>query len=134
MKISREEDYAIALMAILSKNRSKGYLSLGEISRRHRLPFVFLKNIARRLKLAGLVAVREGREGGYKIARKPQPVTLGQILSAFNSRTSLTSCVKGQIARCPVYQNCQNRESWDKISRLIYGNLNRIKLNDFMKK
>lgn len=133
MKITREEDYALTFLAALGANFNRGYLSLEEIAEKNSLPLPFLKKIARSLKAAGLLLVKEGKNGGYTLAEKPQNLTVGKIISIYNPKPTLTNCIKGRMISCPRLASCQTRTAWDKVSKMLYENLDRIKLSDFSK-
>lgn len=135
MKISRQEDYAIALVsALLEENRSGRYLKLAFIAKKYRLPLAFLRKIAATLKTAGVVAVKEGRNGGYRLAGAARSLTLGQVLGAFSPSLFLTHCISADHSRrCSVYSRCPGRLAWQKVSRRLTNDLYKIKFQEFIK-
>lgn len=46
---------------------------------------VFLRRIMAQLVRAGIVEAREGRDGGYRLARAPEQITLAQVYRAVNA-------------------------------------------------
>ncbi len=134
MKITRAEDYAISLVSALAENFSAGYLSLHQIARQRALPLPFLKKIAHMLKEAGLVSVREGRDGGYRLSRDPKKITLEEVMKVFNPRLALASCIlDGSQNKCPKFASCALRKPWQNISDAFYQNLRKITLNQLAK-
>ena len=135
MKISRQEDYAIIFVsALLEENRSGHYLKLAFIAKKYGLPLAYLRKIALALKTAGVVTVKEGRNGGYRLAGTPGALTLGQVLGAFSPRLFLTNCVStNHSRRCLVYEHCPSRLVWQKISREFTRDLYKIKFQEFIK-
>lgn len=132
MKISRAEDYAITLVAALASRYDQGFISLAVISREYALPEAFLKHIARTLKSAGLLAVKEGRSGGYRLARNPATLPVGAVLKAFNPAPLLTSCMLTEHqVQCPSFKRCASKKAWQEISRQFYQKLNTLTFGQF---
>lgn len=134
MKITKAEDYAISLMAELAINPKK-FHSLNHIAEKRSLPEPFLKKIAHQLKNAGLIAVKEGRTGGYRLAKPPQKISLEEILKIFNPRPFLTACIlKNPAVKCLKYNTCSSRKTWGIISRSFYKNIRKINLSQLIQK
>ncbi len=63
---------------------------------------VFLRRVLRRLAEAGLIAAREGRGGGYRLARPPEAVTLADVYRAVEPEGPLTPSPCDPNVKCPV--------------------------------
>jgi Rrf2 family protein len=63
---------------------------------------VFLRRILRDLVAAGLVAAREGRRGGYRLARPPERITLAEVYRAVEPGGPLVGSPAAPNVRCPV--------------------------------
>ncbi len=63
---------------------------------------VFLRRILRDLVSAGLVAAREGRSGGYRLARPAKHITLAEVYQAVEPRGPLAPSPSEPNCRCPV--------------------------------
>ncbi|MEK9181183.1 MAG: Rrf2 family transcriptional regulator [Patescibacteria group bacterium] len=129
MKITRQEDYALTVSSALAENFRRGFTSLNQIANQYRLPKPFLKKIAGQLKRAGLVKVREGRNGGYRLTRSPQKISAEEILRVFNPQILVTKCLsENEKILCARYATCQARQTWQAISQQFYANLKKINL------
>lgn len=82
MKVSTRGDYASRALLSLALHRDVGPTSVRDIAERTGLPQPYLEQILLALKGAGLVRSKRGVGGGYVLARQPQEITLGQIVSA----------------------------------------------------
>jgi Rrf2 family protein len=121
-KISRETDLALLLMTELHE---KKHLSLSEWAGQKNLPYRFLSKIAGKLKKAKLIKSREGREGGYSLNRK---VTVGQIFKAIEGEKGLVKCLRGE--KCSAVKFCRQGKILKKLSEVMEGQLNKMKLED----
>ncbi|HVC24282.1 MAG TPA: Rrf2 family transcriptional regulator [Acidimicrobiales bacterium] len=83
MKVSTRGDYASrALLSLALRADSQGPTSVRDIAERTGLPQPYLEQILLALKGAGIVRSKRGVGGGYVLARPPEEITLGAIVSA----------------------------------------------------
>src|SRR5438132_14138968 len=83
VKVSTRGDYASrALLSLALHTDDDGPASVRDIAERTGLPQPYLEQILLALKGAGLVRSKRGVGGGYVLARAPEDITLGQIVSA----------------------------------------------------
>lgn len=83
MKVSTRGDYASrALLSLALHAGQTTPTSVRDIAERTGLPQPYLEQILLALKGAGLVRSKRGVGGGYILARPPEEITLGQIVSA----------------------------------------------------
>lgn len=81
MNISAKTEYAcIAVLELAIQNDSGQPVQVRRIAEAHGIPSRFLVQILLQLKAAGLVASTRGVSGGYRLARDPQEITLGQVM------------------------------------------------------
>jgi Rrf2 family protein len=81
VKVTAKADYAVR--AVLELTRAENGLVKGErIARAQEIPLKFLENILIDLRHAGIVHAQRGAEGGYRLARDPADVTLGEVIRA----------------------------------------------------
>ena len=81
MRVSAKVDYALRAMVELAAG--EGSLVKGErLAAAQSIPPTFLENILLELRHAGLVASQRGAEGGYRLARPPQEITLADVIRA----------------------------------------------------
>jgi Rrf2 family protein len=83
VKVSTRGDYASrALLSLALRADAEGPTSVRDIADRTGLPQPYLEQILLALKGAGLVRSKRGVGGGYVLARSPDDITLGEIVSA----------------------------------------------------
>ncbi len=80
MRLSKKSQYACLALIDLGENREKGYQRIFEIAERKEIPKRFLEQILLILKRGGYVTSRKGAEGGYKLAKRPENITLAEII------------------------------------------------------
>jgi Rrf2 family protein len=81
VKVTAKVDYAVR--AVLELATVENGLVKGErLAQAQQIPLKFLENILIDLRHAGIVHAQRGAEGGYRLARKPGEVTLGEVIRA----------------------------------------------------
>ena len=81
VKVTAKAEYAVRAMLELATTEE--VLLKGErIARGQGIPLKFLENILVDLRHADLVHAQRGAEGGYRLAREPEEITLGQVIRA----------------------------------------------------
>ena len=88
--VSTRGDYAArALLSLALHPEEARPISVRDIAERTGLPQAYLEQILLALKGAGLVRSKRGVGGGYVLARPPDEITLGAIVSAVEGPISL---------------------------------------------
>ena len=82
MKVTAKADYAVRATLELTTAADDGLLKGERIARAQGIPLKFLENILIDLRHAGIVHAQRGAEGGYRLARPPAEVTLGDVIRA----------------------------------------------------
>jgi Rrf2 family cysteine metabolism transcriptional repressor len=81
MNISVKGEYALQAIFDLALQSPGEPVKIADIARRQKIPQKFLELILASLKQAGFVESRRGAEGGYRLARPADQITVGQVLS-----------------------------------------------------
>src|SRR5215467_11104389 len=80
MNISVKGEYALQAIFDLASQPAGEPVKIADIARRQHIPQKFLELILASLKQGGFVDSRRGAEGGYRLARPPESITVGQVL------------------------------------------------------
>jgi DNA-binding IscR family transcriptional regulator len=78
-----------------------GTTSLAIAKSLHTNPVVVLR-LLKSMERAGLVALRQGRDGGVGFARSPEDITLDQVYSAVEAGGEVFALREGGNPKCPV--------------------------------
>ena len=81
VKVTAKADYAVRATLELATVQD-GLVKGERIAQAQSIPLKFLENILIDLRHAGIVHAQRGAEGGYRLARDPASVTLGEVIRA----------------------------------------------------
>jgi Rrf2 family protein len=80
MNISVKSEYALLAILDLAMQTPGEPVKIADIARRQKIPQKFLELILASLKHGGFVESRRGAEGGYRLAKPADQITVGQAL------------------------------------------------------
>lgn len=132
MIISTKGRYGLRAMFEIAKASGEGPLSIKQISVAQRLSEQYLEQLFSRLKSAGLVASTRGAGGGYKLARKPCEISVGNVLTALEGELSPAECVGDDATQCENMQLCTTHIIWQRIYDGFNDVVNSITLQDML--
>src|ERR1700689_5730618 len=86
MNISVKGEYALQAIFDLACSANAEPVKIADIARRQKIPQKFLELILASLKQGGFVESRRGAEGGYRLAKPADQITVGQALRFVEER------------------------------------------------
>lgn len=116
MKLSRKTDYALRVLFTLVAEYGHGPVSIRVLAERNHVPKRFLEHILLELKEQGWVSSLPGRSGGYALARRPDTITLGQVVRVFHGVLAPIGCVSVKAYEaCDQEGHCRFRHIFKDI-------------------
>ncbi len=82
MRISAKADYAVRAVVELAAADSEKPVKAERIATAQGIPLNFLENILGELRHAGVVRSHRGAEGGFRLARPAEKVTVADVIRA----------------------------------------------------
>lgn len=126
MKLSTRATYGLRLCFMLAIARSP--LSASQLVRRTDIGIKYLEQLMSMLKHGDIVVAYRGKTGGYVLAREPQDITVGDILTALDDGFDAPVCISGNCD--DVY--CPNRNVLGKLNDGINNVLKSVTLADMV--
>src|SRR5580704_12458981 len=128
MKLSRTVAYAIQATLQLAQSNSDNPVPCSQLAAEGHMPERFLLQILRHLVTHGILHSTRGVEGGYMLDRKPEQVSLLDVIEA----------IEGPLASAlPAADGCASyeaklRKALDEITCTVRRQLEAIKLSDLL--
>ena len=136
MRISAKGEYAAKAVLYLSL-RYPGVVTIHEVALRHRIPMKYLEHILLSLKKAGVLESRRGVKGGYRLARSPEQVSVGEVLRIVDGRFSQSSCIELDLKKsytCPESDTCGLKQVWQDVQSAVEKILFQTTFDDLRKR
>ena len=110
MKLSVKSDYAArAVLGLAGHHATGGIRRVDDLAAEQSVPAKYLVQILIELKAQQIVKSVRGKEGGYKLAKPPKEITLGDIIRAMHGEVFDTPALTD--ANCPP----ELRAAWQKL-------------------
>lgn len=119
MLVSTRGRYALRIMLELSHGAEGEYLPLPYIAGKQEISEKYLESIIVVLARAGLVESQRGKGGGYRLPRKPEQYTVGEILRLTEGSLAPISCLEQGQNACPRAGKCSTLPMWQGLDALI---------------
>ena len=132
MILSTKGRYGLKIMDELALNYGEGPMPLKEVAQRQQLSETYLEQLIAHLKKAGLVRSIRGAQGGYELIRKPEEISVGEIIRTLEGPLAPSECVMDNEPECSKAENCVTRLIWEKIMEGINNVVDSITLNDMV--
>ena len=131
--ISTKGRYALRVMMDLAEQKGTNYVPLKEIAERQQISKKYLEIIVKDLVSAGFLEGVSGRGGGYKLCRKPDEYTIGEILEHTEGSLAVVACLEKGAPECPRAGQCETLPLWAEYNNMVYNFFYGKKLSDLIK-
>jgi Rrf2 family protein len=112
MRLSLRGEYALRALLVLGLHYDQPLVRIQSISDQQNIPKRFLEQILNDLKSAGIVQSKRGVAGGYRLAKRPEEITLAAVVRHIEGALAPVSCVSEQFyekCSCPDESRCAVR-------------------------
>lgn len=132
MLISTKGRYALRVLIELAGYDRQQLVTLQIIADSQQISEKYLESIIVVLSKAGLVDAVRGKGGGYRLARKPEEYTIGEILKLTEGTLAPVSCLDDTPNKCPRAAECKTLPMWEKLNTIIGNYLYSVTLKDLI--
>src|SRR5438477_9845669 len=133
MKLSLRGEYAVRALLVLGLRHHEPLVRIQTISEQQNIPKRFLEQILNDLKSAGLVQSKRGVAGGYRLARRPEEISIAEIIRHIEGALAPVSCVSERFyekCSCPDESRCSIRAVMKEIRDAVVGITEKLTVAD----
>jgi Rrf2 family protein len=130
MKFSKSTELAIHGLWMLAKKRP-GLLLISEMAEAQHVSQSYLAKVFQKMARKGLVHSTRGKRGGFTLARKPEAISVADVVRAIEANEPLYDCM--DVGRgCRGRPDCILRDVFSKAEQVMYTALEQTSLADLM--
>jgi Rrf2 family protein len=100
VRLSARVDYAVRACVELA--RTEGFTKADDVAVAQAIPAQFLDTILRDLRRGGLLESRRGQEGGHRLARPAQEITVAEVIRAIDGPLALVRGLRPEHLTYPA--------------------------------
>lgn len=89
MRLSKQTEYGLRAVVQLARMGPRQFVQSRDLSQAEGLPNKFLEAILLSLRRGGFLESKVGREGGYRLARAPRDIRVGDIVRRLEGRLTI---------------------------------------------
>ena len=131
--ISTRGRYALRVMIDLAENDNGSFIPLKDIAAREEISKKYLEIIVKDMVSGGLLVGASGKGGGYKLCRKPEEYSVGEILELMEGTLSPVACLADEKYACDRKEKCQTLPLWEEFDTMVHDFFYGKKLTDLIK-
>ena len=129
IRITKLSDYAIVLLTYFARNAEQVHAARDLAARAH-LPLSTVCKVLKSLSRGELLVSHRGVNGGYRLARRPEEISIAEIIAAIEGPIALTECSTSVPGLCELEPVCPVRSNWRRINKAVREALEALTLAD----
>jgi Rrf2 family protein len=110
-------------------------MTIPEIATIEGLSIPHVAKLMRLLRRGGFVKSVRGQAGGYKLARQPEQINIGEVLAWMGGRLfepSFCTMHSGMAKLCTHSVDCSIRSLWQSVQHVVDQMLGKVTLSDLL--
>ena len=129
MKISTKGRYGLRIMLDLASHSADRLRLIRDIAHSEQISEKYVSRLVIELRRAGMVTSIRGARGGLRIAKRPEEITLLEIVEAMEGPLAIVECVETADI-CPRSSFCETRKVWRQLNSDIRELMGKVTLAD----
>ncbi|MBF0491989.1 MAG: Rrf2 family transcriptional regulator [Deltaproteobacteria bacterium] len=134
LQLNRKTEYALLSLEHIARKGgdSERVSNTREISEAHHIPYPILGKVLQKMASKGLIKSVQGINGGYVLARKPEDLSVMDIIQIFDGKFAVVGCFKEGRCDCPQWKGCHIKDPLSELNHKIYRLIAQTKLSDLL--
>jgi Rrf2 family nitric oxide-sensitive transcriptional repressor len=128
MRLTTYTDYSLRTLMYLAL-KPDGLATIGEIAEAYGISGNHLMKVVHQLGLAGDVETVRGRQGGVRLARRPEDINIGKLVRRIEPDGNMAPCDEN-VGNCPLTPVCVLHSALGKAIEAFYSVLDGYSLAD----
>lgn len=130
--ISTRGRYALRVMIDLAEHADDGYIPMKEVAERQGISLKYLERIMPALSKSNVVEGVHGKGGGYRLSRRPEDYTAGEILRLVEGDLAPVACLECGSKPCNRKAYCKTISMWEKYYDMTNQYFDNITIADLL--
>lgn len=131
MKITTKGRYALRMMLEFALHPDE-HTKISQVAERQQISVKYLEQIVTVLCKAGYVKSTRGAQGGYRLSKRPEDYTVGQILRLMEGSLAPVSCLDDEVNQCGRSDCCAALYVWKELNDAINSVVDHVTLADLV--
>lgn len=129
MKLTAYSNYAMRSLQ-LAALKAPNLIRVDDVVKVHGLARPHIVKIVHELGRAGYLETRRGRGGGFRLAKAPEDIIIGDVVRLTEGPLDLVECFNPEANTCPLIGICKLSRALQQASRAFMSVLDDLTLAD----
>jgi Rrf2 family protein len=131
MLVPMKVDYGVRTLVYLAQQDATEFTSTSDIAQAQHIPEPYLLRICSELQKSGLVESRRGPQGGHKLAKPGEQISVSNVVNSVDYSLAPIDCVE-EPEGCRLSGACSQRDLWSDVEAMLLEHLSNVKISDLM--
>jgi Rrf2 family nitric oxide-sensitive transcriptional repressor len=131
VQLTRYSDYSLRVLIYLALDPER-LVTIEEIAQSYGISKAHLMKVVHQLGLNGYVETVRGRGGGLRLARRPEEITVGEVIRSTEENMALVECFDPESSQCAIEPACGLRSVLHEALAAFLAVLDRHTLGDLV--
>jgi Rrf2 family protein len=135
MRLSTQSRYGVRAIFDIAYHSEGLETQVKCISRRQGISQRYLEQIFQKLKKAGIVGSKRGPSGGYFLSKKPEDITVGEVIRITEGGINPVLCVNPEDSSQPCERSgeCVTQIVWNEAGKRLKEYFDSVTIKDLCK-
>jgi Rrf2 family nitric oxide-sensitive transcriptional repressor len=131
MRLTKYTDYSLRVLIYLGVHPSR-HATIEEVAGAYSISRNHLMKVVHHLATNGVLETQRGRKGGFRLARDPGAIRLGEVVRQTETDFALVDCLDAQGSGCTIDGACALRGVLEDAMNAWFAVLDRYTLADLI--
>ena len=132
MRLTQFTDYSLRVLIYLGV-RGPHLCTIHDIADRYDISENHLMKVVNGLSRLGYVDAVRGRNGGLRLARDPQAISIGAVVRQIEADVALVECFDAKANTCRITEACVLRQALGEARDAFFAVLDGYRLSDLLR-
>jgi Rrf2 family protein len=129
MLVPMKVDYGVRTLVYLAQQDVTQFTSTSDIGTAQHIPEPYLLKICSELQKSGLIESRRGPQGGHKLAKSADLISISDVVDSVDYSLAPVDCVE-EPEGCRLSGACSQRELWSDVEAMLLEHLSKVKISE----
>ena len=132
MLISTKGRYAARMLADIAMHQGDGYVPMKDVAARQQISKKYMEAFTASLAAAGILGIRRGKTGGYRLLVSPADLTLWRIICLTEGPLHAVACLERPTNECARCDFCITLPAWEGLEKTVREYLESVTLQQLI--
>ena len=131
--LSNSAEYALKAVLFIAGVPDKRPVRASRVADELHIPGNYLSKILHELARSGILESFRGRTGGFVLSRKPEAITLGEVVSCFDRITEPGGLCLLSRSGCDTKNPCSAHSRWSSVQETVKDFFENTKISHLLR-